>query len=106
MIASRDLSASNGRDVIEREPEMNTSVDAVPSNDDHHEKNSFCSRIKNCRLVWGVAIEIAVLIGIGEIRWGDLQSILVAIKQKPCAGAPVCVGSMGMFEGANSCCGW
>jgi len=41
MIISSDLSARKGNDLIEREPEMNTSADTVPSNDDYQEKNSF-----------------------------------------------------------------
>ena len=52
MIISSDLSAKKGNDLIEREPEMNTSVDTVPSNHDLHEirNQMVAGESKNCRL--------------------------------------------------------
>ena len=55
MIISSDLSARNGNDLIEREPEMNTSVDTVPSNEDYMKirNQMVAGESKNCRWFGG-----------------------------------------------------
>jgi hypothetical protein len=108
MIASRESSASNGNDLIEGEPEMNTNVDTSASNHDQHEnkKSDDCSLIKTLGCEWVVCYWLSAEFAFGLVygngvnsRW--LLEFLFSVDSQAEAGR----GSAGLGRRVESVCG-